>query len=204
MKKMRILIATGNPAKFSDLQSALSDLPFEFVSLEDLGFREEFLETGKTFAENAEQKALFYTKKTGLPVLADDGGIEIKALGGVPGVKTRRWLDGKYASDKELIDYTLLKMKRFKGKERTACLKVVICLAFPSGEVYQSEAKINGLIAEKPYALYREGFPFDALLYFPNKKKYYYQVKYEDCLPINHRVRALKKIRKILIKKMIQ
>lgn len=198
MKKL--LIATRNPAKFSDIKNALSDLPFSFVSLSDLGISEEFKETGETFEENAKQKALFYAKKSGLPTIADDGGLEIDALGGEPGVKTRRWIKGIEATDEQLVKYALI---RLKNKNRSARLRAILCLALPNGKTYQVEGKIRGVIAEKPYAKYKEGFPFDALLYFPDKKKYYYQLKYEDKIPINHRTISLSKIKPIL-RKVIQ
>lgn len=196
----QLLIATGNPAKFSDIKSALSDLPFSFVSLNDLGITEEYDEIGKTFEENAKQKALFYAKKSGLPTIADDGGLEINALNGEPGVKTRRWIDGIEATDEQLVKYTLI---RLKNKNRSAQLRAVLCLALPNGKTYLVEGKIRGEIAQTPYPKYKEGFPFDALLYFPDKKKYYYQLKYEDKIPTNHRTISLSKIKPIL-KKMIQ
>lgn len=199
MKKL--LIATKNPAKFNDIKSSLSHLPIEFLSLNDIAISESVEETEKTFEENARKKALFYAKKSGLLTLADDGGIEINALNGEPGIKTRRWIDGKEASDEQLIKYTLIRMK--KHKDRAAQLRAVLCLAIPNGKTFEVEGKIKGIIAEKPYNIYKEGFPFDALLYFPQQKKYYYQLKYEDKIPTNHRTIALLKMKPIL-KKVIQ
>ncbi|MBI2029554.1 non-canonical purine NTP pyrophosphatase [Candidatus Gottesmanbacteria bacterium] len=194
MKKL--LIATKNPAKFNDIKSALNDLHLEFINLNDIGIKENVSETGKTFEENAKKKALFYAKKSGLLTLADDGGIEIDALNGDPGVKTRRWIDGKQSSDEQLIKYTIIRMKRYK--DRSAQLRAVLCLATPKGKTYQVEGKIKGVIAQKPYKSFKQGFPFDALLYFPDKRKYYYQLKYEEKNPINHRSIALQKIKPIL------
>lgn len=195
---MKLLIATRNPAKFSDLKNTLKDTGFKFISLSDLDFRKEFKEKGQTFEENAKGKALFYAKKSGLPTIADDGGIEIDALNGEPGVKTRRWIDNKKSSDEQLIKYTLIRMCQYKGRERSAQLRAVICLALPLGKTYQVEGKIRGIIADKPYKTYKKGFPFDALLYFPKNKKYYYQLKYEMRLPLNHRAIALKKLKPML------
>lgn len=193
MKKL--LIATKNPAKFNDIKSSLSNVPFEFLSLNDLKINDNVDETGKTFEENAKKKALFYAKKSGLPTIADDGGIEIDVLGGEPGVKTRRWIDGIEATDEQLIKYTLIRMK---NKNRSAQLRAILCLALPDGKTYQVEGKIRGIIAEKPYKKHKQGFPFDALLYFPDKKKYYYQLKYEDKVSTNHRTIALQKMKPIL------
>ena len=80
MKKL--LVATTNPGKLIEISSFLSDLPIELVSLKDVGITDDVEETGKTYEENAEMKALFYAKKSGLPSIADDGGLEIAALHG--------------------------------------------------------------------------------------------------------------------------
>lgn len=200
---MKVLIATKNPAKFSDLKNSLIDTGSAFISLSDIGLKEEAEEKGTTFSDNAKSKALFYAKKTGFPTIADDGGIEIEALNNEPGVKTRRWIDNKESTDEQLIKYTLIRMKKHKGRERAAQLRAVICLATPKGITYLVEGKIKGIIAQSPYKTYKKGFPFDALLYFPDKKKYYYQLKYEEKNAINHRTIALMKLKPIL-KKMIQ
>ncbi len=195
---MKILIATKNPAKFKDIKSSLDSLPYQFVSLNDLGIKDDVLEDGKTFEENALKKALFYSKKSGLPTISDDGGIEINALNGEPGVKTRRWIDETESSDDNLIKYTLLRMRKYKGEEREAQLRAVLVLALSSGETYKVEGKIRGIIADKPYKTYKTGFPFDALLYFPDSKKYYYELKYEQKNPTNHRTIALEKMKPII------
>lgn len=90
--KMKILIATTNPGKFSELRTFLSDLPYEYVSLSDVGISLNVEETGSTFDENAILKAKTYADLSGLPAIADDGGFEIDILHGEPGVKSYRWI----------------------------------------------------------------------------------------------------------------
>ncbi len=201
MKKL--LIATKNPAKFSDIKSSLIDLPFQFVSLNDIGIEDDVSETGKTFEENARKKALFYANKSGLITVSDDGGVEIDALGGEPGVKTRRWIDNKEESDDRLLKYTLVRMHEVPEEKRGAQLRAIICVVTPRGDTCMVEGVMRGIIAKKPYKEYKEGFPFDALLYIPKYKKYYYELKYLDKNPTNHRTIALKKLHPIL-KKMIK
>src|SRR5690606_6946544 len=82
----RIVIATGNPHKVTELRAILGRLGIEAVPLADLGAYDEPVETGDTFEVNASIKALSYARATGLPCLADDSGIEIDALHGAPGV----------------------------------------------------------------------------------------------------------------------
>lgn len=203
---MKILVATGNPAKFSDITSSLKDLRLNFVSLKDMGITSEPKESGKTFEENAILKAKYYSKLTKLPTLADDGGLEIDILGGEPGVKTRRWINNQEADDDTILKYTLLRLRNFTGNQRKARLKAVICLYLPGNVYYTTTGFIEGIIAERPYKKYKPGFPFDALLYFPQKRKYYYQLKYEDQSPLNHRTKAIQKLKIILksMKKVLQ
>ncbi|MBI5465477.1 non-canonical purine NTP pyrophosphatase, partial [Candidatus Gottesmanbacteria bacterium] len=156
MKK--ILIATTNPGKFAEIKYFLSDLPIKIVSLTDLEIKENVEETGKTFEENAKKKAIFYSKITGLPTIADDGGLEIDFLGGEPGVKSRRWINGKDAGDEELINYALKKLKGVPLKKREACLRAVLALAIPGGEIFVSEGKVRGLIAKKATSLRTPGY----------------------------------------------
>ncbi|MBP7967512.1 non-canonical purine NTP pyrophosphatase, partial [Candidatus Woesebacteria bacterium] len=101
----KLLLATTNKAKQAEITFGLQPLlekGVTIVSLRDFPSIEEPEETGATFEENAKLKAQYYAQKTGLPALADDGGLMIDALGGEPGVKSRRW-PGYSATDTELI-----------------------------------------------------------------------------------------------------
>ena len=110
-KMKKLLIATTNPGKLAELSRFLSDIPITLVSLKDVGITDTIEEIGKTFEENAILKAKYYFQKSGLPTLADDGGAEIDALNGEPGVKTRRWIHGdRDSTDNELVAYTLKRL----------------------------------------------------------------------------------------------
>lgn len=203
MKKL--LIATQNHAKLEEFKLFLKDLPLQVVSLKDLGIEDHFEETGKTFAENANAKAIFFAQKTGLPTLADDGGIEIEALGGEPGVKSRRWLDGKTdALDEDLINYTLEQLKNVPLAKRQARFRAVLALAIPGDKIYLSEGVIKGVIAEKPLFKRKAGYPYRSLFYLPQIKKYYFEdeLTEEETKKINHRAKALKKLRKVIKSKL--
>lgn len=91
MVRPNLLIATRNPGKMREYRHLLQDIPFELVSLEDIGVSEEVEETGRTFAENASLKARTYSALGGLLTLADDSGLEVVALGGEPGVHSARY-----------------------------------------------------------------------------------------------------------------
>lgn len=164
----RLLIATTNPGKFSELSLALSDLPIELISLKSIGLQDKPKETGKTFAENARLKANFYFSKTGIFTLADDGGFEIDALNGAPGIQSHRWVDPKReANDEELIAYTMAQMKHLPLEKRGAQLRLVLVFQPTRTEIYESESAIRGIVPFHPAADHTPGFPYRSLLYLP-------------------------------------
>lgn len=201
MKKL--LIATRNPAKLGEFKLFLKDLPIKVVGLADLKISDSFEETGKTFAENAKAKALFFSKKTGWPTLADDGGIEIKALGGEPGVKSRRWIDGQTdASDEELIAYTLHRLKNVPQNKRQAQFRAVLALVLPNGQIYTSEGVVRGIIHQSPNPKRMEGYPYRSLFYLPQIKKYYLEneLSQDEQRLYNHRYKAVQRLIPIIKK----
>lgn len=199
MKKL--LIATHNKAKLAEIKHFLQDLPLKLISLKEIGIKEDVKEDGKTFEENAIKKALFYAKKSGLPTIADDGGLEIDYLDGEPGVHSRRWIDERRASDEELINHTLELLKNVPAQKRGAQLRAVLALSLPEGQLKTAEGKIRGIIADKPYTKkHWQGFPFRCLFYIPEIGKYYnpHQMSKEEEKKYNHRLKALKKLKKLL------
>lgn len=199
MKKL--LIATTNPGKLAEIKRFLGDLPIELVGLKDIDITDVVEETGKTFEENAILKAKYYGQKSGLPTLADDGGFEIDALGGQPGVKSHRWIhQNREDTDEELIQYTLEKLKGLPKARRGAQLRLVLALVFPDGKVTTVEEKTRGIVAEKPSEHRTAGFPYRSLLFLPEINKYYDHdlLTPEETERFNHRKRALDKLKPIL------
>ncbi len=192
--KMKILIATTNPGKFAELKQFLSEMPYEFVSLSDMGITRNVDETGSTFEENAILKAKTYADLSGLPAIADDGGFEIDSLHGEPGVKSHRWISGdKEDSDEELIAYAIKRLEGIPEKERGAQLRLVLAFALPHGSVVTSEASIRGVVAQTPSQSRTHGFPYRALLYLPELGKFYDNsvLTAEETNILNHRKKAI-------------
>lgn len=190
-----LLIATTNPGKFNEIKLFLKDLPLNLLSIKDIGIADEPSEDGLTFEENAIIKAKFYFEKTSLPVIADDGGIEIDYFNGEPGVKSKRWIEGKETSDEELIAYTLEKMRGLPRAQRGAQLHTVVALVLPNGKTYTEDGKIRGIIAEKA-GNYTKGYPYRSLFFLPQIKKFYdhnalTKKEYEK---YGHRGRAIKRL----------
>lgn len=220
----QVLIATHNQAKLAELKFGLKDLEkqgVKIVSLKDLQIKANPQETGKTFQENSEIKARYYGNLTGLPTVADDGGLIIPYLNNEPGVKSRRWL-GYEASDEELIQHTIVHLKGVQKDDRTAYLQTCICFYLPAsthprivqaqnshpasagGIILCEQEKIKGHIAEKPSPRRIDGYPYRALFIVERFNKYYDELTEDEHQQINHRLKALrrlvKRIRKYLIK----
>lgn len=196
MKK--ILIASTNPGKISELNTGLQILKkhgVDILTLSDVIVGDDQPEeNGKNFQENAFIKAKFYAKLTGLPVLADDGGLVIPYLNNEPGVRSKRWL-GYDASDQKLIDHTLLKLRGAKGKERSAYLELCLCFYNPkTNKVIFEKEKISGHISEEPTKKRVTGFPYRALLVVDKYNKFYDELTKEEHTKINHRLKALKRL----------
>jgi len=199
MKK--ILVATSNPGKLAEINFFLSDLSIETVSLTDIGMKADAPETGNTFEENAVMKAKYYCQKSGLPTIADDGGFEIDALNGEPGVHTHRWINkDRENSDEELIKYTFNRMKHVPNGKRGAQLKVVIAFCDPFGFTKTTTAFIRGIIPEKPSGIRTKGFPFRSILYLPEIGKYYNHdfLTKDETEKYNHRKFALDQLKPLI------
>lgn len=193
----KLLIATTNSGKLAELRLFLADVPVELMSLADVGITDAVEETGSTFEENALLKARHYCLESGLPTLADDGGFEIDALGGEPGVKSHRWIHGdRDDTDEELIAYTIKRLEGVPEGKRGAQLRLVLALAFPGGAEYTAEGSVRGIIPLHPSNIRREGFPYRSLLFLPEINKFYNHdaLTPEETDRYNHRKITLDKL----------
>lgn len=201
MKK--ILIASSNPGKISEIIFGLQDLKkqgIEVLTLSDVIVGdEEPDESGSTFPENALIKAKYYGSLTHLPVISDDGGLIIPYLNNEPGVKSRRWL-GYNATDQELVDYTLKRLEGVALSNRKAYLEACLCFYHPEKNViiYETE-RILGHIADVPYPKRVPGFPYRDLLIVDKYNKYYDELSEKEHELVNHRLIALKRLTKKII-----
>lgn len=199
----KLLIATQNEGKVREMSSFLKDLPIKLVSLSDLGIENEVEEDGKTYEENSQKKALFYAKLSGLASISDDGGIEIDALDGAPGIKSKRWL-GEDKTEQDLIEHMKKLAKDLPQNNRTAYFRTVVSFALPSGKVWSEEGVVKGIIARKPFLNLSKGYPYRSFFYLPQLKKYYHEkdLTQEETSLYNHRWKAIKKILPIIKKEL--
>ena len=177
-----LLIATTNPAKLAEYRVLLREFSLRLVSLHDVGIDREASEGAATFSDNARIKAAFYFAHSGLPTLADDGGLEVDALGGAPGVQSHRWL-GAQAGDRILAEEVIRRMAGVEPANRTARLRAAGALIYTDGgAVYErvAEAALEGVIAERCYPEIRPGFPYRSVLYLPDRGCYLAEVGQQD------------------------
>jgi len=126
----RLLVATRSIHKLRELRELLALDHAELVSLDDLGIEGDPIEDGETFETNAAIKARFGLRVSGLPTLADDSGLEVDALGGHPGVRTRRYA-GEAATDEANNQKLLAALGGLPPERRGACYVCVLALALP-------------------------------------------------------------------------
>lgn len=199
----KLLIATHNPAKLSEIRELLSDLPLELVSLSDVNISQEVEEEGTTYVENSQTKALSYAKQSGLPALSDDGGLEIVALNNEPGVYSKVWL-GKDSTEEQLINHMKKVAKDLPDDNRKAFFKVVLSFALPTGKIWSEMGEIEGIIAKEPSIKIKKGYPYRHFFFLPKINKYYFEseLTLDEQKKYNHRVIAVEKLKPILTERL--
>jgi len=182
---MKICFATNNKKKIEEVKAALGP-EFELVSLQEIGCVEELPETGNTLDHNAFQKARYVKENFGVDCFADDTGLEVDALDGVPGVYSGRFA-GEPRSDERNIDLLLEKMA---GKtNRKARFRTVIALIL-EGKEYQFEGIAEGEILMERIG--EKGFGYDPVFKPIGFDKTFAQLTLEEKNEISHRGKAVK------------
>jgi XTP/dITP diphosphohydrolase len=172
----RLLVATRNPGKVREIRDILAGHPqFEVVGLDDLGIaetpEEDDLEVFDTFEENALAKARWFAAKAGELTLADDSGICVDALGGAPGVRSRRFAGEEEArglKQDEANNRLLLKrLADVRPERRTAHYVAAVALARPDGREEVFVGRCDGVVIDPPRG--SGGFGYDPLFLLPDE-----------------------------------
>lgn len=179
---MKLVYATGNPAKLDAMRHRLEPLGIELVGMKELGVEiPEVIEDGKTPLENAEKKAMAYYKAFGIPVFSCDSGLYFDGIPDEeqPGVHVRT-IGGKYLSDDEMIEHYSALAKKYGNV--TARYKNAICFVLDDEHTYSAMEKgmesTPFIIAEKPHSKIRKpGFPIDSLSVDIKTGKYFYDLE---------------------------
>ena len=192
---MRLLLASSNPGKLREFRNMLSESPSpSAIALDPFPKFSElpaFDESAPTFAENATGKALHYSRFSDLPVLADDSGLVVDALGGAPGVHSARYA-GTDATDADRVVKLLRELGRTGSGNRCARFVCVLALA-RSGEVLGvfSDAA-EGEIVEFPRG--EGGFGYDPVFLFPPLGKTFAEIPGDSKNLYSHRGKAFRKL----------
>jgi len=193
MKLDKLLLATTNPGKVREIRGILRGASVEIISLDSLPPIEEPQETGRTFAENARLKALYYNAATGLPSVADDSGLEVDALDGAPGIHSARWHGTDYAVKFRRI-YELLRERGAPGSPaRFVC---AVALAAGGRIEYEAEGTVEGRIADEPRGT--NGFGYDPIFFYPPLGRTLGEVPDEVKATLSHRGAAFRAVRQYL------
>jgi len=193
--RAKLLLATKNPAKMREYSRLLQGIPYEVVTLADVGIDQAVGETGETLEENAVLKAKAYASLSNMLTLADDSGLEVTALSGAPGALSRRYA-GENVSDRERIDFLLTKLSDIPWEERTARFKCVIAIASPEGELVLCQGECQGILAFEPTG--ENGFGYDPIFYLPQLGKTVAELNIEEKNEVSHRGQAAMRARHIL------
>ena len=188
---MRLLIASRNRGKIVEIQSLLGlalQRVVEVVTLTELPSVEQPRENGKTFAENSRLKALHYAKAHKILCIADDSGLAVESLGGLPGVRSARFA-GEGASDESNNAHLLHELAPF-ARPWKAAFVCVATAALPNRLVAEATGKAEGEIL--PEGRGRDGFGYDPLFFVPFLGKTMAELSTEEKNRISHRGQALR------------
>lgn len=190
---MQLILATNNLHKILELKAILKPLlkKVDLLSLRDFPEYRPSEETGSTFLENAETKALNCAKALKSFVLADDSGLIIPALGGEPGIYSRRYA-GEEASDKENREKLIEKLKTLPDHERTGYYECALCFANEEGVIKSSIGHSEGRLILEPKG--GGGFGYDSIFLKYDYNKTIAELNEDTKNRISHRRKALDKL----------
>jgi XTP/dITP diphosphohydrolase len=183
---MIITAATNNKEKLREIRAICEGLHIDCVSLAEAGVVSDPEETGTTLRENAAIKARAVFKVTGTPVIADDSGLFINALGGLPGVHSARYAE----DDLSRIDKVLRELDGVKNRE--AQFRTVICFINEYGIEEYFNGYVSGEIAYAPQG--ENGFGYDPIFIYPGERgerRSFAEISAYEKNIISHRAKAL-------------
>lgn len=198
--KPKLLVATRSLGKRREISAILADLPFAILFPDDLGLAarldEEALESAETFEGNARQKAEYFARLSGLPTAADDSGLEVFSLGGLPGVRSRRFaLSAGAPADQDAANNAEL-LRRLAGapaaRRRARYRCIVAYLPSPRQVAQTFEGTCLGAITETPRGA--GGFGYDPLFFSDDLGKTFGEAAQEAKHGVSHRGRAFRSL----------
>ena len=188
---MKLLVTSSNAKKLGELEKILADAGIdsvELVPLRDVEPYDEPLEDGRTFADNALIKAHAGAQATGLACIADDSGIAVEELNGMPGVLSARW-SGQHGNDEANNELLLAQMEHVPEQRRQAAFVSVCALVTPAGQEHVAEGRWPGTLLTAPRG--EAGFGYDPLFQPEGDTRSSAEMTPEEKNAASHRGRAL-------------
>jgi XTP/dITP diphosphohydrolase len=187
----RLVLATANPGKLVELTRILAGgrVDVDLVGLGEFPEAPDVRETGATFAENALLKARAIADFTGLPAVADDSGLCVDALNGMPGVLSARW-SGRHGDDEANLRLVLGQLSDVLADRRGAQFACSAALALPAGREHVSEGIMRGRIISEPRG--ENGFGYDPIFVPDSAEQTTAEMSPEAKDRISHRGKALR------------
>ena len=185
----RLVVASHNAGKVAEIEALIAPFGLTTVAAADLGLPEPD-ETGTTFVENAEIKAIAAATAAGLPALADDSGLEVLALGGAPGIYSARWAgpDRNFALAMQRVHDELAHRGAWRREGPFANFTAALCLAWPDGEEAAFEGKVYGCLVWPPRGT--KGFGYDPMFLPEGETLTFGEMEPDAKHAISHRARA--------------
>jgi XTP/dITP diphosphohydrolase len=193
MMPTEVLLATRNPHKLAELRRILADVQpdLRVIGLDDAAPYDEVPETAATFADNALTKARVGARATGLITVADDSGLAVDALNGMPGVLSARW-SGRHGDDAANLQLLLDQIVDVPDGRRGAAFVCAAALATPSGGQFVVEGQMPGRLVRQPRG--HNGFGYDPIFVADGKTLTNGELPPEEKDAISHRGKALRAI----------
>ena len=190
----KIIFATGNADKLREIRMILGD-DWEVVSQKEAGIEADIVEDGTSFEDNAVIKAQTIAKLAGKMALADDSGLVVDAMDGMPGIYSARFMgeDTSYDIKNAAI---IEKLNGLEGKDRSARFVCAIAAAWPDGTLITCRGIMEGQIAKKSAGV--NGFGYDPIFYLPEYGCTSAELPPEEKNRISHRGKAMRMMRKLL------
>ena len=188
---VKLLLASSNPGKLREYQVLAEGSAVELALLPGFDRLPRFDESAPTLAENALGKALHYSRFAELPVIADDSGLVVPALGGAPGVHSARY-GGPQASDADRIQKLLAELRGKGVTERCARFVCVLALALQGQVLAVFSDLVTGELLETPRG--SEGFGYDPIFFFPTLGRSFAELTREEKNQHSHRGKAFRKL----------
>ncbi len=184
----RLVIASHNPGKVREIAELLEPCGVAVLSAGEAGVPEPE-ETGESFAENAALKALNAARESGLPALADDSGLSVRALGGQPGIYSARW-----AGPEKDFALAMRKVHEALGDsdDRRAAFVCALCLAWPDGHTETFEGRVEGTLVWPPRGT--RGFGYDPIFVPEGRDITFGEMDPAEKHRISHRAHAFEKL----------